>query len=133
MRSLISIPAVTPDSAMIETDDYRVYYPADTATVVMEGFLRLNGIEAYQPVMDLLMTAAAHDPCTVDLHQLEFLNSSGISMLSMFVVKVRDRGTTRLSFRGSEAILWQTRSRKNLKRLMPDLPIEMLRPQGNGE
>lgn len=133
MRNPIPIPAMTSESAMIETDDYRVYYQADTATVVMEGFLRLNGIEAYQPVMDLLMTAAAHDPCIVDLHQLEFLNSSGISMLSMFVVKVRDRGTTRLSFRGSEAILWQTRSLKNLKRLMPDLHIEMLRSQSNGE
>ncbi|PSN10484.1 hypothetical protein C7293_27930 [filamentous cyanobacterium CCT1] len=115
-----------PESAIIETEDYRVYYQADTATVVIEGFLRLDGIEAYQPVMDLLLTAAAHDTCTVDLHQLEFLNSSGISMLSMFVVKVRDRGTTRLSFRGSEGILWQTRSLKNLKRLMPELHIEML-------
>ncbi len=126
MPNSITIPAITPEFAMIETEDYRVYYQAETATVVLEGFLRLDGIEAYQPVMDLLMTATAHDHCTVDLHQLEFLNSSGISMLSMFVVKVRDRGTTRLSFRGSEAILWQTRSLKNLKRLMPDLHIEML-------
>ncbi|MGB3201865.1 MAG: hypothetical protein WBA99_13250 [Nodosilinea sp.] len=117
---------MTPDSTMIETEDYRVYYRADAATVVLEGFLRLDGIEAYQPVMDLLLLAAEHDPCIIDLHQLEFLNSSGISMLSMFVVKVRDRGTTRLSFRGSETILWQTRSLKNLKRLMPDLHIEML-------
>ncbi|MFQ4138083.1 slr1659 superfamily regulator [Nodosilinea sp. PGN35] len=116
-----------PDSTMIETEDYRVYYQADKSTVFLEGFLRLDGIEAYQPVMDLLLLAAG-DQCTVDLHQLEFLNSSGISMLSMFVVKVRDRGITRLSFRGSEAILWQTRSLKNLKRLMPELTIEMLSP-----
>lgn len=118
--------AMMPDPTMIETEDYRVYYQADMATVVLEGYLRLDGIEAYQPVMDLLLLAAERDPCIVDLHQLEFLNSSGISMLSMFVVKVRDRGTTHLSFRGSEAILWQTRSLKNLKRLMPALHIEML-------
>lgn len=121
------------DSTMIETEDYRVYYQADRSTVFLEGFLRLDGMEAYQPVMDLLMTAVEGEQCTVDLHQLEFLNSSGISMLSMFVVKVRDRGTTRLSFRGSEAILWQTRSLKNLKRLMPDLTIEMLRPQPSAD
>lgn len=121
------------DSTMIETEDYRVYYQADRSTVFFEGFLRLDGIEAYQPVMDLLMAATEGDRCIVDLHQLEFLNSSGISMLSMFVVKVRDRGTTRLSFRGSEAILWQTRSLKNLKRLMPDLTIEMLRPQTSAD
>lgn len=121
------------DSTMIETEDYRVYYQADRSTVFFEGFLRLDGIEAYQPVMDLLMVAIEGDQCILDLHQLEFLNSSGISMLSMFVVKVRDRGTTRLSFRGSEAILWQTRSLKNLKRLMPDLTIEMLRPQTSAD
>lgn len=121
------------DSTMIATEDYRVYYQADRSTVFFEGFLRLDGIEAYQPVMDLLMVAIEADQCIIDLHQLEFLNSSGISMLSMFVVKVRDRGTTRLSFRGSEAILWQTRSLKNLRRLMPDLTIEMLRPQTSAD
>jgi len=110
---------------MIETEDYKAYYEADSAKVVLEGFLRLNGIEAYQPVMDLLLTAVSQaDTCTVDLHQLEFLNSSGISMLSMFVVKVRDNTQTQLSFIGSEQILWQTRSLKNLKRLMPQLVIE---------
>jgi hypothetical protein len=116
---------------MIETEDYRVYHQAEAATVVFEGFLRLDGMAAYEPIMDLLLAAAEGEVCIVDLHQLEFLNSSGISMLSMFVVKVRDRGTTRLSFRGSEGILWQTRSLKNLKRLMPALQIEMLHPQSS--
>jgi hypothetical protein len=116
---------------MIETEDYRVYHQPDVATVVFEGFLRLNGMAAYEPIMDLLIAAAEGEVCIIDLHQLEFLNSSGISMLSMFVVRVRDRGTTRLSFRGSEAILWQTRSLKNLKRLMPDLQIEMLSAQAS--
>lgn len=112
---------------MIETEDYRAYYDAEKGTVSLEGFLRLNGIEAYQPIMDLLTHAAAQDgECVVDLHRLEFLNSSGISMLSMFVVKVRDSDRKQLRFIGSEAILWQTRSLKNLKRLMPGLTIELL-------
>ncbi len=118
---------------MIETEDYRVYCQPEAATVVFEGFLRLDGMAAYEPIMDLLLAAAGGEVCSVDLHQLEFLNSSGISMLSMFVVKVRDRGTTRLSFRGSQAILWQTRSLKNLKRLMPDLQIEMLSAQASSD
>ncbi|MGB3311680.1 MAG: hypothetical protein WBG32_20600 [Nodosilinea sp.] len=44
-------------------------------------------------------------------------------MLSI-VVKVRDRGTTCPSSRSSEDILWQTRSLKNLKRLMPDRTLQ---------
>lgn len=110
---------------ILETEDYKAQYNSETATVFLEGFLRLNGIEAYQPIMDLLLAATDSSTCTVDLQKLEFLNSSGISMLSMFVVKVRDKGQIQLCFRGTESILWQTRSLKNLKRLMPDLTIEL--------
>jgi hypothetical protein len=111
----------------IETEDYKAYYDPETSRVVLEGFLRLNGIEEYQPLMDLLLAAIEQSElCTIDLHQLEFLNSSGISMLSMFVVKARNSGTIKLTFIGSSQILWQTRSLKNLKRLMPDLKIELI-------
>lgn len=111
----------------IETDDYKVYRDVESPKVFLEGFLRLNGIEAYQPIMDLLLTTAeGSETFSVDLHKLEFLNSSGISMLSMFVVKIRDKACTQLSFIGSEKILWQLRSLKNLKRLMPDLQIHFL-------
>ncbi|MGB3493399.1 MAG: hypothetical protein WBA57_11765 [Elainellaceae cyanobacterium] len=111
----------------IKTEDYIIYYEADAATVFLQGFLRLNGMEAYQPIMNLLLTVLDQvDQFTIDLHELEFLNSSGISMLSMFVVKARDRGNKSISFKGSQNILWQTRSLKNLKRLMPSLEIELM-------
>ncbi len=111
----------------LETEDYKAYFDAEAGKVVLEGFLRLNGIEEYQPIMDLLLEAASKtNPCVVDLHRLEFLNSSGISMLSMFVVKVRGMEGEALSFVGSQSILWQTRSLKNLKRLMPTLEINLL-------
>ncbi|MDA0269075.1 MAG: hypothetical protein VKJ09_08255 [Leptolyngbya sp.] len=109
----------------IQTEDFTAHYDPTENTVFLKGFLRLNGIEAYQPVMDLLLSALDQAPaCIVDLSGLEFLNSSGISMLSMFVVRVRDRGDIALTFRGSNQVLWQTRSLKNLKRLMPTLTIE---------
>lgn len=108
----------------IKTDDYTVQYLTDTSTVLFKGFLRLDGMEEYQPIMDLLLAAIEAAPkCVVDLRELEFLNSSGISMLSMFVVKVRQKGV-QLTFQGSDAILWQTKSLKNLQRLMPDLTLE---------
>ncbi len=109
----------------IRTNDYTVTYDPDSATVVIRGFLRLEGVDGYQPVMDLLLTAAeTAETCIVDLQELEFLNSSGISMLSMFVVKIRQRGNIHLTFRGSDQILWQTKSLKNLQRLMPSLNLE---------
>jgi hypothetical protein len=111
----------------IQTEDFTASYDADQNTVVLKGFLRLNGIEEYQPIMNLLLSSLDEAPaCIVDLSELEFLNSSGISMLSMFVVRVRDRGNVTLTFRGSNQVLWQTRSLKNLKRLMPSLVIDLL-------
>lgn len=109
----------------ITTDDYTVQYDKDTATIHLAGFLRLNGMEEYQPVMNVLLGAVDHaTQLTIDLRQLEFLNSSGISMLSMFIVKVRDMGTIDLTLCGSDKILWQTKSLKNLQRLMPRLTLE---------
>lgn len=109
----------------LTTDNYSVQYEAESATVYLKGFLRLNGMEEYQPVMNVLLDAVEDSPTfTIDLHELEFLNSSGISMLSMFVVKVRDMGTVNLILKGSDKILWQTKSLKNLQRLMPSLTLE---------
>ena len=109
----------------IKTDDYRVWYDPETNTVFFQGFLRLDGMEAYSPVRSLLLEAVKQQPqITLNLRQLEFLNSSGISMLSMFVVKVRQQGNVQLHFQGAENILWQTKSLKNLQRLMPGLELE---------
>lgn len=109
----------------IKNDDYSIRYDADSATVFLRGFLRLDGIDKYQPVMDVLLNAVEQSSnFTIDLRELDFLNSSGISMLSMFVVKVRDKGNINLTLKGSSKILWQTKSLKNLQRLMPNLTLQ---------
>lgn len=109
----------------IKTDDYSIWHDPETSTVFFRGFLRLDGMEEYQPVMDLLLSAMENTTAfTVNLRELEFLNSSGISMLSMFVVRVRQKGDVKLVLQGSDKILWQTKSLKNLQRLMPSLALE---------
>ncbi len=108
----------------IETDDYKIWYDLEVSTVYFRGFLRLDGIIEYQPVMDLLLAVIEQaDVITLHLSELEFLNSSGISMLSMFVVKVREKGDLALTLHGSEQVLWQTKSLKNLQRLMPNITL----------
>jgi hypothetical protein len=119
------VSTVQPVKLELKTDDYRIWYEPDAATVFFQGFLRLDGMQEYEPVMDLLMeslnqTATFH----LDLKELEFLNSSGISMLSMFVVKVRGMGNIQLMLHGSNRVLWQTKSLKNLQRLMPSLTLD---------
>ncbi|NJN22132.1 MAG: hypothetical protein HC812_14290 [Leptolyngbya sp. RL_3_1] len=109
----------------VNADDYRVWFDPANSIVFLQGFLRLEGMEAYQPIIDLLVGAIETAPkLTLNLEALEFLNSSGISMLSMFVVKVRQRGDAQLTLQGSDTILWQTKSLKNLQRLMPSLSLQ---------
>lgn len=111
----------------IKTKDYSILYNAEAATVFCKGFLRLDGLEEYKPIMNLLVDAASEvSPITINLQELEFLNSSGISMLSMFVVEVRNKGSIQINLQGSSKILWQTKSLKNLQRLMPSMKLELM-------
>jgi hypothetical protein len=110
----------------IKTDDYSVWYESEVATVFFKGFLRLPGMPEYQPIINLMLEAIDRSPnLMLDLQELEFLNSSGISMLSMFVVKVRDLGNAQLTLQGSNQVFWQTKSLRNLQRLMPALKLEL--------
>lgn len=101
-------------------------YDEPTQTVACQGSLRLSGMAEYEPIVNLLSSVAETDTDNVvlDLTGLDFLNSSGISMLSKFVIKVRHRKTVTMSVRGSRTIPWQGKSLKNLQRLMPNLDLQ---------
>jgi hypothetical protein len=45
-------------------------------------------------------------------------------MLSIFVVKVREKGNVKMVLQRFDNILWQTKSLKNLKHLMPSLELD---------
>ncbi len=110
----------------IKTDDYRLWYETETATLNCQGSLRLNGMDEYDPIIQLLESAIDQEPPTMilNLKDLEFLNSSGINVLSKFVIKVRQKKDINLIVKGSKNLLWQGKSLKNLQRLMPSLELE---------
>jgi len=62
---------------------------------------------------------------TLDMKNLKFLNSSGINVFSKFVITIRNQNDSRLMVRGSSRFPWQSNSLKNMKRLMPDLILEI--------
>lgn len=105
-------------------DNYQAVYDRRVNTVFLVGNFRLNGPEEYQPVMFVLLEAlAAPDTLIVDVSKLDFLNSSGIAVLSKFVLEARKRGVHQLMFNANEDITWQSKSLKNLQRLMPSLTL----------
>ncbi|MFB2981292.1 STAS domain-containing protein [Microseira sp. BLCC-F43] len=109
----------------IRTENYSIYYDKLTETAIFNGSLRLSGIEEYDPIVQLLNNLAEQEPSTItlNLRQLDFLNSSGINVLSKFVIKVREKGNIHMVVLGSNEVPWQGKSLKNLQRLMPSLNL----------
>jgi hypothetical protein len=120
--------AILLESTSIQSDAYRVEYDPTGPKVALEGALRLAGAEEYAPIVELLNQVLEPQPATMvlNLQKLEFLNSSGINMLSKFVIKVRQQGGTKLTVEGSQQIPWQGKSLKNLQRLLPSLVLDLV-------
>ena len=107
-------------------ESYRIWYDESASAIIFEGSLRLNGIEEYASIAQLLVDTIEQDPpiITLNLQNLKFLNSSGISLLSKFVIDTRKKKNIQMIVIGSQNIPWQTKSLKNLQRLMPSLKLE---------
>lgn len=111
----------------IKTEDYHIIYDEISHNVVFDGSLRLNGGEEYASISELLDSIAQQEPekIVLDLKDLSFLNSSGISILSKFVIKVRKSKNIQMVVIGAKKNPWQGKSLKNLQRLMPSLKLEL--------
>lgn len=110
----------------IETDTYTLEHDQENKLIKISGSLRLNGMQEYLPVLEALTAAIADtDTFTLDIAQLQFLNSSGIAMLSKFIIEARSHESMTLTVLGSSLIPWQGKSLKNLQRLYPKLVLEI--------
>jgi hypothetical protein len=107
---------------------FLVSHDPEKAYVVCSGVLDLRGKAGYGDIMHLLDQAVAvPDPLiTLDLRDLEFLNSSGITTLGGFIIKLRDRGTGQLKVLCSNRYTWQSRSMRGLQKLMPEMELAFL-------
>jgi len=111
----------------IRGEQYNIEYRPEPNIVSFQGSLRLGGTAEYAPIAALLNDIVGYGPPTITLNltQLKFLNSSGISMLSKFVINVRKQNITQVVVVGSNAIPWQGKSLKNLQRLLPGLRLDL--------
>lgn len=110
----------------IKTDDYSVIYNAETATIFCKGSLLLTS-EEYAPILQLLNTAAEQtsNALTLNVKELEFLNSSGINTFTKFVVHIRRKQKPQLVVVGHGEFPWHVRFLKNMQRLLPALTIKL--------
>lgn len=115
------------DFQEIKGEDYSVEYDPKSVTVSFAGELSLSGTQEYAPLAKLLDDVAKEEPpnLTLNLKKLEFLNSSGISLLSKFVLGLRKKKMIQILVVGSNDIPWQGKSLKNLEKLLPTLTLEL--------
>ena len=106
--------------------EYSVIYDEATNTVYCSGIMRLNGGQAYEPILQLLNKIAELEDHKIimNLQGLKALNSSGISMLGRFIFSVDSKKNIQLLLQGAKEIPWQQKWAKNFQRLMPTLQFE---------
>ncbi len=112
----------------VREDDYCIRYEASSTTVLFEGKLSLRDPSEYTPMTDLLEEVLDTEPThlTLDLQKLEFLNSSGIRVLSKFVSSLKKKKSDiQLTILGSTQIAWQGKSLKNLQKFLPSLILTL--------
>ena len=109
----------------IKKDDYEVCYDSQKNSVVCSGSFRLTGAE-YNAIQEILSTAAdaGQNDLIINLTGLKFLNSSGINMLSKFIIRLRKNKTSQVKVIGNNEFAWQKKSLVNFKKLLPDLELE---------
>ncbi|NOT17515.1 MAG: hypothetical protein HOP20_05545 [Sulfuriferula sp.] len=111
----------------IEGEGYKASIDEAQQILRIEGTLRLNGLGEYVPISAMLSRLLLLGATPVlDLTSLGFLNSSGIAVLSKFVIEARTLNLQTLRILGAESVPWQGKSLRNLQRLMPALTLELI-------
>ena len=113
----------------VKGEEYSVEYNNGTRSVSFTGTIRLQTTEEYEPITQLLHqahdSADSGEPVHLDFRQLQFLNSSGINIISRFVIAARKQDKVNLKVLGNRDIYWQQKSLTNLQRLWSKVAIEI--------
>src|SRR5690554_2822097 len=103
--------------------DTEIKFDESNSLVIFKGSMRLANMKEYGVVTNFLKESAniSKEELTLDLKDLEFLNSSGITTLSLFVLDCKKSGTPKIKVLRSETISWQKKSISNFKKLWSEV------------
>lgn len=111
----------------IQKQDYSVIWDEEGACLTLSGTLRLMTRE-YRPLVELLevLLRAPQQPprLVIDVKDLRMINSSGLNVLSRFVIGLRQRTNTQVVLRGARASAWQGKILANFRSFLPSADVE---------
>ena len=108
--------------------DAAVSFQQNANTVTIEGTLRLANMQEYDKIARYLQQIVAdYQPALlyIDLAKLLFLNSSGITTLSLFVLHCKRNTTPNLYIKGSKMVPWQEKSLLNFQKLWNNVIVDI--------
>jgi hypothetical protein len=110
----------------IKGPDYHVTYNPDTALVTLRGSYELPGMKEYAPIVELLNEAVKQKPATItlDMREVNFMNSSALSMILKFGINIRNKKASHLVVLGTKIYPWQSKSLKNIKRFVRNAELK---------
>ena len=113
----------------IISDEYKVIYIQEEEKVKLSGEMRLRDTQDYLEIYYFLQEAfdKSDSGLTLDLTELNFLNSSGITTISRFVLyaKKASASSKKITCLGSSQISWQKKTLPNLLKVWSDLKLEI--------
>lgn len=112
----------------IENETFKIFYSEAEHIVFFEGSIRLWDPSEYQKIKQFLLDILEleGEKLCIDFTGLEFLNSSGISMMCKFIFDVKKMNNRTVRFVGRHDILWQKKSLGNLQKLWNKVELEFV-------
>ena len=104
----------------------------DEPKVVFQGAMRMKSVEEV-PVLELLQhvvnRATGEDYVVIDLHNLDFINSQGISVLYKFAINLRNKNV-KVNIFAVKQSAWQQATLNNVLKLSSDSTITWSEKEG---
>jgi hypothetical protein len=108
--------------------DYNITFDEDKKLVTFNGSIRLQNLPAYEPIKKFLIEVgekSINSLITMDFTNLQFVNSSGITTLSMFIIESRKNAQYQVKILGSSQVSWQSKSLANFQKLWDKVILEI--------
>lgn len=111
----------------ITAGESTLVFDKSTETVTLEGSMRLANLIEYEVVKDFLNEAYSQTEkiFTLDFTKLRFLNSSGITTISMFIIAIKRTAKAKVAVLGTNKISWQEKSLGNFNKLWSEVDVRI--------